>query len=133
MSIDLALDLLKTPGSRFAVVGASADSTKYGNVIFRWFQRRNLTVFPVNPRGGQVEGVDVRATLVTCPECIDMAVFVTPPEASLKVLAGVPKGAVRCLWFQEGSYNQAVLEAARAVCDHVVHGNCIMVVGNRVV
>jgi predicted CoA-binding protein len=75
--------------------------------------------------------VPVRATLVTCPECIDLAVFVTPPEASLTVLAGVPKGTLRCLWFQDGSYNQAVLEAARAVCDSVVHGSCIMVVGNR--
>ncbi|KAL0038280.1 hypothetical protein WJX77_000171 [Trebouxia sp. C0004] len=49
--------------TRFAVVGASADRKKYGNKVMRWYQDRKMTVTPINPKGGSIEGVDAATRL----------------------------------------------------------------------
>ena len=40
-----------------AILGASADRTKFGNKAVREFLARGYTVYPVNPKGGEVEGL----------------------------------------------------------------------------
>ena len=39
-----------------AVIGASADPTKYGNKAFRAYKQQGYQVFPVNPKATQLEG-----------------------------------------------------------------------------
>ena len=39
-----------------AVIGASADRSKFGNKAVRAFRAQGWTVVPVNPRGGDIEG-----------------------------------------------------------------------------
>ena len=41
---------------RFAIVGATADTKKYGNEIFRNLTSRGYEVYPVNPRLEELEG-----------------------------------------------------------------------------
>lgn len=35
--------------TRYAVVGASNDRSKYGNIVLRWYQQHNVPVTPINP------------------------------------------------------------------------------------
>ena len=42
-----------------AILGASADRAKFGNKAVRAFVQRGYAVFPVNPRGGTIEGLAV--------------------------------------------------------------------------
>ena len=42
-----------------AVIGASADSTKYGNKAVRAFKQQGYQVFPVNPKATEIEGLPV--------------------------------------------------------------------------
>jgi len=41
----------------FAVVGASIDRTKYGNKVLRCYQQHGKTVYPINARAAEVEGL----------------------------------------------------------------------------
>ena len=40
-----------------AILGASADRSKFGNKAVRAFLARGYTVYPVNPKGGEIEGL----------------------------------------------------------------------------
>jgi len=43
----------------WAVVGASNDPTKYGNRIFRTLRAAGYRVYPVNPKGGELDGAKI--------------------------------------------------------------------------
>ena len=40
-----------------AVIGASADRTKYGNKAVRAYQQQGYQVFPVSPKATELEGL----------------------------------------------------------------------------
>ena len=43
-----------------AILGASTDRSKFGNKAVRAFLARGYDVYPVNPKGGEVEGLTGR-------------------------------------------------------------------------
>ena len=67
-----------------AIVGASANPVKRGYQILAALQASTYTgeVFPVNPRGGEILGVEVIRSVDELPDGIDLAVFCTPAESS---------------------------------------------------
>ncbi|MBI2378967.1 MAG: CoA-binding protein [Deltaproteobacteria bacterium] len=112
-----------------ALVGASEDRSKYGNIILRDLLRKGFRVLPVNPNSRQVLGMKTSATLADARALspISIADFVVPPEASLSIVRSLDGSEADVLWFQPGSYDPAVIEAAKASFEHVVAGPCIMV------
>ena len=111
---------------RIAVVGASNARHKYGNIILKDLQRKGFTVLPVNPTEDEVEGRACHASVDEAPGPIDIIDFVIPPQMSLEVVRDLDPEKYRVLWFQPGSFDERVLEAARSFT-HVVAGPCIMV------
>jgi acetyltransferase len=67
-----------------AVIGASATPGKPGNVLLRNIRASGYggKVYPVNPRGGEIEGFKVYKTLDDIPDGIDQAVVTLPAEAN---------------------------------------------------
>ena len=49
-------ELLEQPDATIAVVGATDDPSKYGNVIYRDLKKKGFVVHPVNPNRSQVDG-----------------------------------------------------------------------------
>lgn len=111
---------------RIAVVGATNARQKYGNIIVRDLKAKGFTVVPVNPNTDEVEGEAAYATLAETPGRIDIVDFVVPPRISLEVVRPLDPERFGVLWFQPGSFDDAVLEAVKRF-DHVVAGPCIMV------
>src|SRR5207249_4323171 len=50
-----------------AILGASADRNKYGNKAVRAFQRQGYTVYPVNPKESEIEGLPVYPSITAVP------------------------------------------------------------------
>jgi predicted CoA-binding protein len=114
---------------RIAVVGASNNREKYGNIILRNLAAKGYTVVPVHPTEKQVEGLTCYASVNEIPGGVDLVDFVIPPGATLKALDSL-QGRVSAVWFQDGSFDDAVLEHARPLFPLVVSHACIMVVTN---
>jgi predicted CoA-binding protein len=120
----LALD----PSSlRVAVVGASNDERKFGSIIMRAVLGRGSRALPVTPTSAEVHGISAARTLGEIAARVDVASFVVPPARALDALASLPEGAKLPIWFQPGSYDDAVLDAARARGVPVLAGPCILV------
>lgn len=111
----------------WAVVGASQDRSKFGNRIYRNLRSAGYVVYPVNPRGGELEGAQVYPTLADLPESPEVIDLVVPPAATEQVVKEAHQLGLSRVWMQPGAES----EAAIAYChDHglqVVHHACAMV------
>lgn len=128
MSPDPVADLLARPV--WAVVGASQDRRKFGNMVYFDLRSGGYRVRAVNPNASEVEGDPAWPTLSALPERPDVADFVTPPEVTARVLEEALGLGIPGLWFQPGSATDAILERARAGGATVVSG-CAMTERHR--
>ena len=74
-----------------AVVGASRDSGKVGNVIFRNALRSGLKVYPVNDKSREVMGQRAFKDLLEIPHEVDLVVISVPAKAVSLVLRQMQK------------------------------------------
>lgn len=118
----------KGKAGRVAVVGASSDPAKYGNIIVRNLRARGYEVIPINPREETIEGLTAYPSLLALDEPVGIVNFVVPPAVTLAVLKQITDGGFDTVWFQDGSFNELVVEYANEHFENVVHHACIMVV-----
>lgn len=102
--LDLIPYLKTNPG--IALIGATNDSTKYGNIIFCDLRGKNYRVFPVNPRATTVEGEKAYKSLteLQTEQAVGLLVYVIPPKLTLQSLSreALPLG-LRQVWVQPGA------------------------------
>ena len=122
--------LRKTAATRIAVVGASNDPSKYGNVIVRNLAAKGYTVLPVNPREKEIAGLPAFADLASVPGPIHLVDVVPPPAVTRGVLAEAARLGLPAVWLQDGSYDDAALAVAAAAPYKTVYEACIMVASN---
>lgn len=123
-------DRIKTflSGKRFAVVGASANREKYGNKVLRAYLQNGLDAVPVNPSGGQIEGLAAYADLASVPEPIDCLSIITPPAVTEKVVAQAIARGIKNIWMQPGAESPTAIAAAEAAGANVIAGGpCVLV------
>ena len=75
------LEGLFNPGS-IAVIGASHVKGKVGNTLFNNILRSGYRgqVYPVNPKGGDIEGIHVYTSVEELPGPIDLGIIVVPAK-----------------------------------------------------
>jgi predicted CoA-binding protein len=98
-----------------AILGASSDRSKFGNKSVRAHLAQGYDVYPVNPKGGQIEGLPVYRTLKEVPIDLDRISVYLPPAVGLTVLADVAAKGCRELWLNPGSDAPEVVEKARSL------------------
>lgn len=111
---------------RIALVGASPNPDKYGNVILRNLLAKGFEVLPVNPRYDEIEGLKCYRSVRELPRDVDVVVFVVPPKVGLEVARGAVEAGFKKLWFQPGAESD---EIARLLDEEGVEysfGRCII-------
>lgn len=96
-----------------AILGASADRTKFGNKSLRAHLASGYEVFPVNPKGGEIEGLKVYTRVTDIPVPLDRVSVYLPPNVALQVLPDVAAKGCRELWLNPGSDSPEVIARAR--------------------
>jgi uncharacterized protein len=129
---ELVMEKMRARGEagRVAVVGASADSQKYGNIIVRNLLSKGYEVVPINPREESIEGLKSYSSLLAVDVPVGIVDFVVPPAVTLAVLKEITGSSFDTVWFQDGSFNDLVIEYATEHFENVVHHACIMVVAS---
>lgn len=96
-----------------AVVGASADRSKFGNKCVRAYRQAGWQVFPINPREGEIEGLETRARLAEVPVALDRVSVYLPPPVTLRLLDDIARRGEGTTFFNPGSADAAVVDRAR--------------------
>ena len=111
----------------WAVGGASEDRSKYGNKVFRSLHNAGYTVYPVNPKGGELEGVKVIPTLADLPEKPEVIDLVVPPSVTERVVQEAQELGISRVWMQPGAESDTAIAYCREHGMQVVHHACAMV------
>ena len=97
-----------------AIIGASADRSKFGNKSVRAHVAQGYEVFPINPKGGEIEGLAVYPSLAEVPaERLDRVSMYVPPAVGLKLLPEIAAKGCDELWLNPGSESDELVEQAR--------------------
>jgi len=126
-----ARHLLRDRRTRIAVVGASNDPRKFGNIILNDLLVRGYDVVPVNPHEDRIAGLRVYRSLADVPKPVDIVDVVTRPAVTLTILRDAQAAGIGLVWLQPGSFDAAVLAAAAAAPFRTVHDACVMVEARR--
>lgn len=95
-----------------AILGASTDRSKYGNIAVRAYKDLGWTVYPVNPKADQVEGLDAYTSLVSVPKPLGRVSVYLPPKVLLNVLDEIAAAEPEEVWLNPGTESPEVLERA---------------------
>ncbi len=129
MASDMIHEFLKA--RPVAVVGASNNRSKYGNIILRDLRGRGWRdVYAVHPAQAVIEGEPGYPSLAECPRRPELAVLVVPSAVGVRVVEQAAELGVGRIWLQPGADSPEVIERARQLGLRTVQA-CIMVQAER--
>lgn len=81
-----------------AIVGASGDITKWGGRLLHYMSKHRIAgeLYPINPRGEKLMGVQSYPSLADCPKPIDMAILLVPNTRALAAVQDCVANGVGC-------------------------------------
>ena len=116
-------------GAHYAVVGASTDRSKYGNMVLRTYLQKNLSVTPVNPTADIIEGLSAVKSLSKIDGPVHGISVITPPAITEHVVQEAIDQNIGHIWMQPGAESRDAVVAAEAAGVNVIHGGpCLLVV-----
>jgi acyl-CoA synthetase (NDP forming) len=120
-----------------AVVGVSTSNPfNPGNVIFRKLAFENaLPTYPINPKGGTVEGVDIHKSITEAPDDIELVVISVPSKYVPGVLTECGEKGIKSVIVVSGGFSEVgdtgatlqadIVEIANKYDISMVGPNCI--------
>lgn len=112
-----------------AILGASNDRNKFGNKAVRAFQRQGYTVYPVNPKETEIEGLPAFKSIRDVPVRPKMVSVYLPPPVVLKILPDIAARGCDELWLNPGTESAEVLAEAERLGLNVIQACSIIGVG----
>ena len=112
-----------------AIIGASADRGKFGNKAVRAFVRQGYTVFPVNPKEAEIEGLPAFKSIAEVPMRPDLISVYLPPAVLLKILPAIAAKGCDEFWLNPGTESDDVLVEAERLGLNVIQACSIVGVG----
>lgn len=113
-----------------AIIGASADRSKFGNKSVRAHVQRGYRVFPVHPSAETIEGLPAFRSVLDVPvEVLDRVSVYLPPAVALSLLPQIAAKPANEVWFNPGADDPAVLAKARELGINAVAGCSIIAIG----
>ena len=113
-----------------AILGASAERSKFGNKSVRAHLQQGYEVYPVNPKGGEIEGLPVFKSLADVPVArLNRISVYLPPAVGLQMLPAIAAKKPREVWFNPGSESDDLLDAAADLHLRTVVGCSILALG----
>ena len=120
-------DLLKVYAETktIAVVGVSGDESKASNRIPRYLQSQGYRIIPVSPKGGELLGEKVFATLGDIDTPVDVVDVFRPSEETPAIAREAVAIGATVLWLQSGIASDEAEEIGEAGGLIVVMDRCM--------
>ncbi len=109
-----------------AVAGASRDSRKFGNVVYKELRSKGIRVFAVNPNAQTIEGDPCYPSLKALPEKAGGLVVCTQPAVSEQVVREAAEAGICRVWLQQGSESRTAIQFCQEHGINVISGECIL-------
>jgi len=111
------------------ILGASRDRSKFGNKAVRAFRQQGYTVYPVNPKETEIEGLPCYRSVADVPVRPERISVYLPPPVLLGLLPAIAARGCDELWINPGSESPEVVDEAERLGLNVVQACSILAVG----
>jgi predicted CoA-binding protein len=112
----------------FAVAGVSTKPEKFGNKIFKCYQKKGYRVIPIHPVEKEIEGVPCVASVAELPPEVVSISVVTPPAVTEKLVMSAAAKGIRNIWMQPGAESPtAVAFCEQQGINVIADGTCVLV------
>lgn len=97
-----------------AVIGASADATKIGGRPVHLLRRHGYAgaIYPINPKGGEIQGLPAYARLADTPEAPELALIAVPAAHAVQAVEDCAARGVRAVVVLSSGFAEAGEEGA---------------------
>lgn len=117
-----------------AIIGASNNPAKIGYLFLDDLIRRGYkgSLYPVNPRGGEILGLPAYTDVNDIPGPVDLAIVVVPPQTVPEVLRGCARKRIPGVMINTAGFLETGTEEGCALEEEVLriaHGANIRIVG----
>jgi predicted CoA-binding protein len=109
-----------------AIIGASNDRSKYGNKSVRAHLQNGYTVFPINPKETQIEGLPAFKSISDIPLRPERVSVYVPPPVLKKLLPEIAAKGCDELWLNPGTESDEVLAEANRLGLNVIQACSIV-------
>jgi uncharacterized protein len=109
-----------------AIAGASRDSKKFGNAVYRELKAKGYHVLAVNPNATTVEGDPSYPSLAALPEKVGGVVIITQPAETEKLVQEAAQAGIPRVWMQQGAESATAIAFCQKNGMTLVSGECIM-------
>lgn len=111
---------------KWAVVGATDDTSKFGYKIYKKLKNHGYTAYPVSVKYNEVDGDKAYKELADLPEKVDVVDFVVNPRIGLSIVKQCETLGIHNIWLQPGTVSEEILDYAKQSQIEVVRG-CVLV------
>jgi predicted CoA-binding protein len=98
-----------------AILGASADPTKFGHQAVLAYQRQGYCVWPIHPRETSIAGLAVFPDIESLPGRPSIISVYVPPTILLSLLSTIADRGCDELWLNPGTDTPEVLKIAQSL------------------
>ena len=103
----------RTSEKTVAVIGASNDRSKFGNMAVRAYRSEGWLVYPVNRREAQVEGLQAYASISEIVAPVTRVLLYLQPQWIMQILEAITQKGVREIYFNPGTESPEAIARAR--------------------
>ena len=122
------IESLKNKSNSIALIGSSNDPRKYGNKILLDLTKKGYTVYPVNKKEKEIEGLKAYKNIEMLEEIPTIINFVIPPDEGLVVTRDLVEKGYDNFWYQPGAESDKISEFLKINKKNYIDDKCIMVV-----
>ena len=122
------IESLKNKSNSIALIGSSNDPRKYGNKILLDLTKKGYTVYPVNKKEKEIEGLKSYKNVEMLEEIPSIINFVIPPDEGLVVTRDLVEKGYDNFWYQPGAESDEISEFLKINKKNYIDDKCIMVV-----
>lgn len=114
-----------------AVIGASSDRSKYGNIAVRAYAQKGYTVYPINQRADTIEGLQAYRSIKDVPGRVDIVLVYVPPKIGIGLLPDIARKRPEEFYLNPGTESDEVVEKAKELGLSPILACSIVAIGLR--
>ncbi len=111
---------------KIAVVGASRQGKKFGNMAAKELIDRGYEVFFIHPEVDEIEGIKTYQSLTAVKDLAETVWINVPADKGAAVLADAAKAGFSQVWLQQGADSPELKELGSELDLELITGKCIL-------
>lgn len=112
-------------GKEFAIAGVSRNKSKFGYLIFKDLIDRGFTLYPVNPKAGEIDDTKSYPDIQSLPEHVKKLYIVTKQGQTKQLVEDAVKKGIQQVWIQQMSDTSEAIKVAEENGISLITGECM--------